>query len=132
MVVLPKRGSGSYACFTCCQERENQQPGSNANALFPMVGDLVRGDQLGGMAAGAPLSGQFLPSRQLLAHNNSVSVLPRVCCALNSCASLAAANKRLNTAYLPKETFGQLRDYRRAKVLRELAHEPQVATAQAV
>jgi len=97
-----------------------------------MVGDLVRGDQLGGMAAGAPLSGQFLPSRQLLAHNNSVSVLPRVCCALNSCASLAAANKRLNTAYLPKETFGQLRDYRRAKVLRELAHEPQVATAQAV
>jgi hypothetical protein len=29
---------------------------------------------------------------------------------------VAAANKRLNTAYLPKETFGQLRDYRRAKV----------------
>jgi len=61
VVVLPK--GGSYPCFACCQIGENQQPGSNANVLFPMAGDLARGDQLAGMAAGAPLPGQFLPSR---------------------------------------------------------------------
>ena len=45
--------------------------------------------------------------------------------------TLLAANKRLNTAYLLKESFGQLWDYERerlgAALLRELAREPEVA-----
>ena len=45
-------------------------------------------------------------------------------------------NRRLNTAYLLKESFGQLWDYKRegvgAALLRELASGAQVATAQAL
>ena len=48
---------------------------------------------------------------------------------------LLAANRRLNTAYVLKESFGQLWSYERegwAPVLRELARQPQVAAAQAL
>ena len=49
---------------------------------------------------------------------------------------LLAANKRLNTAYLLKEIFGQLWDYDArglgAALLRQLARQPQVAAARAL
>ena len=49
--------------------------------------------------------------------------------------TLLSANKRLNTAYVLKESFGQLWSYERegwgAALLRELAGKPQVAAAQA-
>jgi len=46
--------------------------------------------------------------------------------------TLSAANKRLNTTYVFKESFGQLWSYEREgwpTLLRELAREPQVAAA---
>jgi hypothetical protein len=50
--------------------------------------------------------------------------------------TLLSANKRLNTAYVLKESFGQLWSYEReglgAALLRELAGKPQVAAAQAL
>ena len=50
--------------------------------------------------------------------------------------TLLSANKRLNTAYVLKESFGQLWGYERegwaAALLRELAGKPQVAAAQAL
>ncbi|MCK7479015.1 MAG: transposase [Candidatus Moduliflexus flocculans] len=50
--------------------------------------------------------------------------------------TLLAANKRLNTAYLLKESFGQLWELRTrglgAALLRELAREPEVAAPRAL
>src|SRR5467141_3213555 len=34
VVVLPKKGAGSYTCFACCQERENQQSGSQSEPHY--------------------------------------------------------------------------------------------------
>jgi transposase len=50
--------------------------------------------------------------------------------------TLLAANKRLNTAYVLKESFGQLWRYERERrgtaLLRAMAREPQVAAPQAL
>jgi hypothetical protein len=48
--------------------------------------------------------------------------------------ALLSANKRPNTAYLLKKSFGQLWSYEREgwALLRELACEPEMATAQAL
>ena len=54
---------------------------------------------------------------------------------LKTLKTLLAANKRLNTAYLLKESFGQLWSYERglgAALLRELAGELEMATSQAL
>ena len=53
----------------------------------------------------------------------------------HSLKKLLAANKRLNTAYVLKEQFGQLWDYQRegwARALRALARLAQVATTEAL
>src|SRR5258708_27957339 len=64
----------------------------------------------------------------LLSHRENLTLEGR-----QSLKALLAANKRLNTAYLLKESFGQLWDYEReglgAALLRQLACEPEVAAA---
>ena len=65
----------------------------------------------------------------LLSHRENLTLEGR-----QALKTLLAANKRLNTAYLLKESFGQLWGYEReglgAALLRQLAFEPEVAAAQ--
>jgi transposase len=67
----------------------------------------------------------------LLAHRENLTLEGR-----KSLRLLLAANRRLNTAYLLKESFGQLWDYQREawarRFFRELARVAQVAAAQAL
>src|ERR1700704_2401261 len=67
----------------------------------------------------------------LLSHRDNLSLDGK-----RSLTLLLAANKRLNTAYVLKEAFGQLWDYRRGGWARrffdKLACQPEVAAAQAV